>query len=626
MPCYLILAQSETTANALNMWLNLLGDEELLEGNPRRIVHDRPLTGGISLVDTYEMLARHIDIAAKGGESALPLNEVVVLVDSIRPGELNAVAESGWDNIVAMLILTFPEIRWHFGIFSGSWVPNSTQGAKESERIFFPECNHSLPALLDSVKRAPLLDPTGLRQWVRQTTVTALKNIGDSTQLPLRLKRAAAIDEEHDYARMHGYTAYRFGCRVDIVTNWSLMRKLFSCRDKPHGYWLLLEDMSLNFPDRDPNIHLLQLTDEKGNQQGRDHHCPQLDSKNDLVEDSSHRLLITTGQDRPGGNANKRNRAYLREKIKGRGAIIYKPACGMFDLWDEARLLRSTPHSRRRGNVAGFNWPPTHPAGGEGLSGHGAPGKLLVIAEALIRRATGMLPGANSVSQAIQGGVLATDALELISGRTPTAGIQALTLKHEFEVLAECQFSGVKYHIAVKPRFAEIQAEVKAISRWFHTKQRKDASLNARMHILGRLVKILRNHGQFDEEQLVLNHVRHLQNSLWMRQAPGGFLAWPFLRYTEKLLSSFSMYGFMLVCWFMILCLLFLPFFDGVAAFGNALLSAAGSFFSIGLFIPVYLPLTRCVLFNILIFFSTVSGFFHLGIFISHLYSILSRR
>ena len=47
----------------------------------------------------------------------MPLNTVVVLVDAIRPSQLNAVAENGdWSHLIAMLILTFPEIHWIFGL------------------------------------------------------------------------------------------------------------------------------------------------------------------------------------------------------------------------------------------------------------------------------------------------------------------------------------------------------------------------------------------------------------------------------------------------------------------------------------------------------------------------------
>ena len=57
---------------------------------------------------------------------------------------------------------------------------------------------------------------------------------------------------------------------------------------RPHGYQLLLEDMSLNFSDRQAHTHLLRL-------KGRAHHCPQLDSTDDKAEISKYRILITTG-------------------------------------------------------------------------------------------------------------------------------------------------------------------------------------------------------------------------------------------------------------------------------------------------------------------------------------------
>ena len=159
---------------------------------------------------------------------------------------------------------------------------------------------------------------------------------------------AAAIDEEKPYAYLHGYASYRFGCRADVVTTWALMKTRFGgqdetsdkSKDEAHGYWLLLEDMSLNFPDREKDVHLLRL-EQRGDQ------CCKLLSRN---ETSEHRILITTGQARPGDTALAENRAYLRAKSNGKGKVVFKPASGIFDLWTRAGLFRKRPESRRRGD------------------------------------------------------------------------------------------------------------------------------------------------------------------------------------------------------------------------------------------------------------------------------------
>lgn len=626
MPSYLILAQSEITASALNSWIELLGIAGLPVNDPRRIVWDRNVEG----VDAYEPLTRRIELAAKGEYSSVPLNDVVVLVDSVNQSGMSVVGEGGqWSSLIAMLILSFPEIRWVFGI------------CKEKNSISIADINwvdiepyHSLSTLLTQSRRDPLFDPTGLRDWIRQITNKGLLAAKDDLELPIRKKLAAAIDEEKAYAYIHGYTAYRFGYRVDAVTTWKLMSERFSgekstrIENEPHGYSLLLEDMSLNFPDRPPYKHLLKL-DKSVTDPGRADCFPMLDSTDNVVENSEHRILITTGQTRPGDNTLAENRAYLRAKATGKGKVVFKPACGMFDLWDKIGLFKKFPNSRRKGNEENFHWPPEPASAQSGESnGHGAPGKLMLVAETLIQRAEMLLDNVRIVGEAVQGSVLTTDALELTGGRTPTTAFEALSLKHQFEVTAECQFSGVEFHIQIKPRLQEIAVEVSAISRWFHSTQRANAMLNAEMHIQNQLVRVLRSFNQYDEEQICMNRVRHLHNGLWVRQNPFPRLAMaPLLWYLELLLSSFAVFVIVIFVWIIGLSILYWLTATH-ETWGYGLSDAITSFFSIGG--PIHpdsgkdagISVWNALVINIAI----VSGFVHLGVFITHLYSIISKR
>lgn len=640
MPRFLILAQHEITASALNCWIELLGEKSLPKDDPRRIVWDRNVAG----IESYEALTRCVESAAKGENSSVLLNDVVVLVDSVNPSDMNVIDEKwGWSSLVAMLILTFPEIRWVFGVSKEPLTDEEIQKRKEpltgeeieKERLLKDiKHHHSLAALCTQPRRDPLFDPTGLRDWVRKITNQAAT---DDLVLPCRKALAAAIDEEKSYAYMHGYAAYRFGYRADAVTSWKLMSERFGGTDsthyknkpeeevsnKPHGYSLLLEDMSLNFPDRPAGMHLLRLDNS-----GRAGCCPMLDSTNSIVENSEHRILITTGQTRPGDTALNENRAYLRAKAYGKGNVVFKPACGMFDLWDKIGLFKKYPGSRRKGNEVDFEWPSKPAQARTGVAdGHGAPGKLLLVADALIQRAENMFVNVKTVGEAVQGAVLATDALELTGGRTPTTAFDALSLKHQFEVTAECQFSGVEYHIQIKPRLQEIAEEIAVIGRWFHSSQRINATLNAEMHILNQLVRILRSYNQFDEEQVCMNRVRHLHNILWMRQNRYRWAMRPILGYLELLLSSFSIFVVILLGWIILLSILYWC----TAAhddWGYGLSDAITSFFSGGG--PIHptspkdnnISAWNAVVINIAI----VSGFVHIGVFITHLYSIIARR
>lgn len=632
MARYLTLAQSEVTANALNAWLELLGEKPLdQEDNLRRIVWDRPDGGEDQAIRAYESLVRQIEATVSDGAAPLPLNEVVVLVDTVRPSKLSAVAEGGgWDTLVAMLVLTFPEIRWVFGVVA----PHNLEwnGITES---------HTLISLIQRARREPLFDPTGLRNWVRKKTNDELEKI-DDLSLALRndARLAAAIDEERSYAYLHGYAAYRFGCRSDTITTWTTMKERFGPerlkrveqkrRSEGHGYWLLLEDMSLGFADREKDTHLLHLAEkytisEGEEKEGRAFHCPLLDDSRGH-EKSEHRVLVTTGQAHPGDKALAENRGYLRGKLHGKGKVVFKPTSGIFDLWQKVGLFRIAPGGGRRGNVPDFSWPPRPAHASAQRSGHGAPGKLLVVAETLISRAKGFFPDVASVEDAVRGAVLATDALELTGGRTPTTATEALSLKHRFEVLAECQFVGVAYHFRIKPRLDEIALETGAISRWFNRGQQTDAKLNAEMNVLHGLVPILRDYNRFDEEQTCMSRIRHLHNTLWMRQHPLRLLLWPLLRYLEVLLSSFAVFVAVLVLWVLGLSVLY-GWANSYGSWHAGLADAVSSFFAINP--PIGHPgsvkdaqwphvVVACL--------AIVSGFFHLGVFVSHLYSITARK
>nr|VFJ47114.1 MAG: hypothetical protein BECKFM1743A_GA0114220_100447 [Candidatus Kentron sp. FM]VFJ47636.1 MAG: hypothetical protein BECKFM1743C_GA0114222_100486 [Candidatus Kentron sp. FM]VFK07650.1 MAG: hypothetical protein BECKFM1743B_GA0114221_100476 [Candidatus Kentron sp. FM] len=665
MPHYLILAQSKITANTLGAWLELLGEKPLTDDDSRRMVWPDAIDH-TTAIHAYETLSEWIENAARAGADAIPLNRVTVLVDSVNLAELDAVSEGGgWDSLIALLVLSFPEIRWLFGVMTVVEKSGSEAGIFDEERRIIK--GHSLSSLLSGPRRDPLFDPTGLRDWIRRKTNCQLAHtIKDDLRLPERNKLAASIDEEKSYARFHGYVAYRFGYRADVITTWGLMKDRFGeetesfprenetgpspaensekIRKESHGYWLLLEDMSLNFPDKENKIHLLHLArchpeskDEK--QAGRAFHCPRLDSENPDIEDSQHRILITTGQtSRRDNSALRENRVYLRNKKNRRGKVVLKLTSGLFDLWQRCGLLRKRPKSKRLGNAPGFQWPPSSlphsQETGEEL-GHGAQGLLLLVIDKLVERARVLTDKIATVGDAVLGAVLATDALELTGGKNLTTAIEALSLKHRFEVLAECQFSGVEHHIGIKPRMEEIALETEAISQWFG----KKAALNAQMHILNELVRLLREHNQFDEEQICMRRVRTLHTTLWMRTQPWRYMFWPFIRYVEQLLASFPRFLSIVTVWLLVLAVLFawaLP--QEVVGSGGilerivlGLESAITSFFSVGS--PIYhdtgahttttLPTGPMVFVSSL---AIVSGFLHLGVLITHLYTLVSRR
>lgn len=616
---YLILAQSQVTAQALNSLLPLLGQPSITQGDKRLIVWETEDTDASTVISSYEFLVSQIDQAAKNDDGTLPLNELVALVDSVMPPELGAIHEEfSWDNLLALLILTFPEIHWCFGVAI-------TQA--------FPVEN-SFESLVTGGLRNSLLDAVGLRSHVRTETNRQLQEIGDDLKLPIREKRAAVIDEEKDYAYLNGYTAYRFGSVTDIVTSWTMMEQLFGGRDpNPHGYWLLFEDMSLNFADKPRRKHLLKLEeypDQDGAPQGRAHWCSKLDSRSDR-ENSDYRILVTTGQARDTTTL-ETNKAYLSKTKKENGKVLFKPVGGMFGLWEKAGLFSTPSWFKAMRRQVGCDCLPGErhtcallqaksPA-----SGHGAPGKLMLVADTLIRRSRALLDKANDVETAIQGAVLATEALELTGRRTPTTAIDALTLKHEFEVLAECQFYGVEHHIDTKKRWEDIDTETDTISQWFQTDEAEKAKLDAQMHVLNRLVRTFREHNKFEEEQQFMNKARHVHHSLWLMKGTGRFWVEPFLRYLELLMRSFLSFTLCLTGLVALFALLFMitghypTYFHGVFDAISSVVAISG---------PASHEFSSAApkfWYSVVVSFAILAGVAHLGVFVSHLYTLISRR
>ena len=627
MARYIILAQSEVTANALSAFLELLGEDHIAKADKRRIVWQGNLAGSKeNAVLAYESLVcRILNAASEASEvGAIPLNDVVILVDSVSPDRLNPMSIGGemWNPSIAMLILTFPEIKWLFGIC----IP------QKNKADFLTE-NHSLPSLLTKPRRDPLFDATGLRNYVR---------CRNKILLPLRSKRAAAIDEETSYAYFHAYAAYRFGYCADAVRSWALMDHLFgsaahTMRKKlgkgdaegGHGFALLFEDINLNFPDKPRNdFHLSDFEKERATK------CPLL---NQEAERSDFRIIVTGGHSGSSGNKIHDNRNYIRNyKPKGYG-YVQKPVGGIFDLWTKAGLFRrlipdnEEKGKRQRGYAPGFYWPPFREEGEKESNGHSAPGKIMLIAQNLVARADTLRNSANTVEECIRGAVLATDALELLRFMTPTLALQALSLKHEFEVRAEVAFLGVGYHFELEKRFDELQREVAVASQFFHKKFRKASQLDTLVSIGNRLMLVFREAGQFDEELICLTRIRSWHRKLRFRQVTGpfDFIASAFMAYAEWLMAKPVRFFGALFVWFIVFWGLWYfntNLTDKEKAEGvNQLIISASSAWNAFICANPNIAANNWTIL-ILNAIASATGVFHLGVFISYLYSAVTRK
>jgi len=643
---YLILAQSECTASALGAWLELLGGEPPKEGNGNPIVIDSTQRGRDGGLDVYHSVAERMERAF----NHLPIvqhGDIVVLVDSVKLSDLSAVSEGmGWDHLVALLILTFPEVKWVFGIIMGD------------SPVLLRE-DHSLASLITKTRRDPIFDPTGLREWVRARTNEKLVDLHNKSgeagqtvalQLPIRREAnlAAALDDEVDYATIHAYTAYRYGYRADILTTWALMKERFgSDRAKrlppseSHGYRLLLEDMRLTFADKPGYTHLSKLpayAQGTSARQGRAHHCPLLSDDRDKSE---WRILITSGQIGYDDTLVDENETYLLRKRTGSGAVCYKPLGGLCDIWTKTGLRGDGEHAQNnRGNALGFLWPPEEIMD-DLHDGHGSPGKLGMVARVLVERAGLAGREASSARDWIKAALLASEAAELLGGKTPTLTLAALALKHEFEVRAECTFIGAGFHFGLDQRLKEIKAEVESVCRWFHEEKRIQAKLDAETTIINRLKLAFSEAGQLEEEERCLIKLRWLNRLMatpkgWRHLTVVHWVGWLVLAYGEWLLGSFARLITLTIAWVVGLgwAARALTKQDAVPSIhetgsqtigwffgGNAASDPQVAFEKIQIFGD---PLSISI--HVLSWVAVAAGVFHVGILVSYLYSLISRK
>lgn len=647
MARHIILAQSEVTASVLRQVLRLATPTWSGTGcnEPKIVWEDERLD-----VEAYRLITDKLESLATGPQGVISLDEVTVLVDQVNLSQLDPTTESGWNGVLAMLILTFPEFRWVFGVMQGGTAVEKSGDVRaeeeETNRVLAAlERSHGLLALF-APSSDPLFDATGLRNWVRQRARVNVKE-KYTEYLPVREQAAVAIDDEESYAYFNAYVAYRFGSRSHVVTSYKLMGALFGRKASVSGeqsgefsrFLVSFEDLFLNFPDRSKqNLSL----------DGKEVHVSRLSERDRLYPGlalAENRIFITSGANRGRDwELWEGNRQHL-EGWKSKPATdrwskrLWKPLAGMFNLWRDSGLQRRMRQrnayedeklSRAHRDLAlGYVWPPLKDDDSTEATGHSAPGRLLAVGAMLLKRTESLLREVNSVSEALQGAVLATDAMELLGNRVPTTSMQALALKHQFEVIAECRFFGIDYSLDVQGRFDDIEREVKAIGRWFHPRRRKQSNLDAELAITRQLILVFREHNQFDEEQECLIHSRNLYRRLWFSQHPVALPFLPLAWYVSLLLASIPRFVACLFGW--VLTFAFIFWASGATntisggtdagsvrlTFWSSLQKSMETCFSVQ---SVQGP------FSIWNELAILGAFLHLGVFISHLYSIVTRR
>lgn len=511
--------------------------------------------------------------------------------------------------LACLLVLSFPELRWLFYGWQG-------KNPAAKIRTHHAVSTENLTEIIAGPYVAPLFDPSGLRNYLRACIKNSPETKEQAKALSLREHHCAAIDDEESYAFLHGYVGYKLGLRVHTVTTESMLSEVFGQPvvvgqgGAATAAEMTFEDIFLNFPDRS----------------SEDYHLSDLRKRDELypgLPQVKRRIFITAGHQNV--DWYDENQAYIEElKVTGRAVEpVYKPSGGIYNILEKGELLFDY-WSRRR-----VEWRAAQPGPEGGVAaqtGHSAPGRLLLIAERLIARADTILRQAVTVQDCIHGATLVLEAQELLAYRTPTTSLEAIALRHQLETMAECMFYGVGYSKDVKNRFVEIEAEVKAVGQWFHSSVRERSMLNAQMSITTEVMRVFREAGQFDEEQQCLIHLRELHRRAFLLNRPKLKFINPVLWYVEKLVSSFPLFVVAILFWPTLFG--FLSWVTG-AQFGEPgsiqhwnghMTHSFVIFFGIG---PAEFPKSFAQPFTVLLM---ILGFMHLGIFITHLYTLLSRR
>jgi hypothetical protein len=512
--------------------------------------------------------------------------------------------------LFSMLYLAFPEIYW-FLLMPIEGVNTDECLDREafehfhvllSRKVLFMEKKElNLARSVESFLHGymPMFDPSGFRHFIIKNTLEKLNDSEEKgkTTRPFfcqRKKKALVVDEELPYAYLHSYIAYKFEHRAMMVTTKKLLDIINNeCNNLQFSH--SFEDIYLSFPDDTLKYEPLPK-----------HSLRRRDDLYNFFQNIPRRIFVTIGEH---GKVKTGNRAY-RQELKDKPdfkfyKMLYKPYAGIFNLQKEARLKKEKKKVMRSEDIQ---------------AGHSQPGRLGLIADILIERSTRVLAQAKNSNDAVYAAMLALQAQEILGGRTATESIKAVALKHQAEVTAECMFYGVEHNFDVKRRFDEIHEELGIIGKWFGKSTRDIMIFNSELNIINELARVFRQYSQFDEEQDCLNRVRSISRKIYFKRNKfWGWLISPLRWYFEFLVGSLPRFLAAIVFWPTLFTLVYNLLGRSI---GEAFTFTVNSFFAL----QVTTGNGFSQMPSLLAIIPILLGFFHLGIFISHLYTIVSRR
>lgn len=295
-------------------------------------------------------------------------------------------------------------------------------------------------------------DPTGLRTVVRDRFLGTVFESNENRQntspqrdiLKERLSHMAiAIDEEHEFAVINAYSAYRHGCRAWITTHFAdFNNPLWTFQKDDESIKVtIFRDIDLKFPDIP--------TDQPGIRRDL------RDVTNKLWSNkigSKWRVRTVSGESevRPVHRFNAGLGSDIGQRKTSSGDLCFfghqKPLVSIFDLCQSLATNRSEAERSPLSLLTAVHT--------DTVGGHGAPYLNLAIAEHMLRQARQYK---DSPVVNILGALLAGEAYSLLLGMSKTTALEALLQMHVSEVKAEIAFPGVADQVNVVPRRRDIE-------------------------------------------------------------------------------------------------------------------------------------------------------------------------
>ncbi|HEU4922698.1 MAG TPA: hypothetical protein VFT23_06470 [Burkholderiales bacterium] len=512
------------------------------------------------------------------------------------PQGLVATGQTYWFNLVALLVLAFPDIHWVFA------TTPAEHRLMEAAGLEF----HSLPDALpdEQIVRLrhiialrddgyePLYDPSGLRNLIKRQSYEKLEiltRLEGVVQCPAREQLALIIDDEVEVVAAIAYLHYRQGYRALTVTTETQLREA----KHASGVTRTAESFTIKFPDAGPDLEELRPPE-------RPVLLPQLTS---IPHDK--RIVYTIDDWRQEARADYAG-----------VTVIRRPFDGMPDLSEKLGLDTSPER---------FVWPPANPERGHTAGQHAMPGFLTMAARCLLRRCAE--PGFPAQRQAM----FALEAQELLLNRVPSLSLEA----HRQRVCAELRLEGEVPTLfggsarpaygRLAPRFKQIEREIDSmLAVIYNPRGERRAQLRYAFgsQLIGTMIDEYRQGYHFHEELATIARQREMDLG-----GPGRYFAWV-LRFPRNFFLSVvgwtcvfgAFYALLAVC-------------NGadssIALLGRAGLVSLHTLASVGL-PPTEMvgnpALSNNIVFLVAATLECVAGLVHWGLGLGHLYTLVSRR